>query len=229
MALAEIDFYVTSELDGIRAPQFDRARNGVNPEQVAQYVARVAGAIGRLRKELGEVRAELELAHQRYDMARDNAYAEVANRMAELVRSANEDADRVRTEAREAAHRTTARARAKAERIQREAERLAEGLRKERERARDRGDPLDSETKQIVEALKDQRDAMLAAIHSLRRGLVESLDQIDSLVSDREKVNNASGREVRVLPEEAPRTSRRATAWEEGEPRGPRRGIGAPF
>jgi cell division septum initiation protein DivIVA len=226
MALADIDIFATSELDGILTPHFDRALNGVNAEQVARYVARVAGSIGQLRTELDEVRAELEVTRQRYETVRDEAYAAVTNRMTELMRSANEDADRFRKEAQEAAYRTTARARAKAERIRREAERLADRFRNQAEKARGRSD---SETDRIIDAFSDQRDAMLAGIRSLRGRLAGLLDQVDSLVSNSEELQTASDQDEKRLPEKAPPAARRGILSDGGQPGGASPGRGAPF
>src|SRR2546423_1902072 len=77
----------------IRARQFARVRKGFDPEQIRAFLDEVATQMEQLQSELRFAQDESEAASRR---AAPDPYSQLGSHVAELVRGAEEHAERVR-------------------------------------------------------------------------------------------------------------------------------------
>src|SRR5438093_9587737 len=81
-----------------------------------------------LEDELEEARGERDSARRRYQMAKDDAYNQLGARMADFIRLADQQAEKIRREAEDESKQQLAEAHKLAQQIRREAEEDAERL-----------------------------------------------------------------------------------------------------
>jgi cell division septum initiation protein DivIVA len=96
---------------------FSQGRRGFEPEEVSVYLRAVADHVARLEAEIARQRARGELMEHRSASAGEAAYARVARQLTEVVRAADEAADRMKAEAHARGDETLAEAREEAARI----------------------------------------------------------------------------------------------------------------
>jgi len=133
----------------IRARQFARVRKGFDPEQVRVFLDEVATQMEQLQSELRFAQEEGEAASRR---AGPDPYTQLGAHVAELVRDAEEHAERIRGEANQEAERVIGEAGRQAEQAKQEANEEIGRARQEIERqvAAARA-ALESESRQIAE------------------------------------------------------------------------------
>lgn len=175
MALRDIDVFSIPEAEDVLSPQFDRVLKGFDPEQVADYVATATGRIEELERRVEELSGERETARHAIQAAREEAYRAVAERMADVLSTADADAERVRHEARDMAKRHVADARAHAEQILREAETDAAKLRTQGE---DAMRVAQAETERILGGLARRRDALLDELRDIEGRLGDVMRRV---------------------------------------------------
>ncbi len=172
----------------VRRRQFVTVRRGFDPDQVREFLDRIADQMQAQQGMLREARLEAE-AGTRPSEPRVDPYHQLAARFAETLRSADEQAERIRREATEDARRLLEEARAEADRIRTDAQAKAEEARASAERAlreaRERAD-------QTIAGLSTRRDALvdqLARMQSRLLGVAHDLETaIDSDLVDEEPV-----------------------------------------
>lgn len=172
----------------VRRRQFVTVRRGFDPDQVREFLERVADQMQTQQEMLREARLEAE-AGTRVSETRVDPYHQLAARFADTLRSADEQAERIRREATEDARRLLDEARAEADRIRTDAQGKAEEARASAERAlreaRGRAD-------QTIAGLSTRRDALvdqLARMQSRLLGVAHDLEvAIDSDLADEEPV-----------------------------------------
>src|SRR5918992_4895013 len=102
---------------------FQQVKRGFAPDEVTQHLGRVAEHVADLETRLQELETRLlERAAQIQPEPVGDPYEVVASRVADLVRSFDQDAARLRSDAQEEAERILIQARADAERVEREAQ-----------------------------------------------------------------------------------------------------------
>src|SRR5437879_5701489 len=98
MTMAEVGVFGTPPDDEFH-PEFAKVLLGFDPRHVEEYVSQAAERIVHLEQELRETREKLEATRRRASNARDAVYHEIAGRMAEVMRSADEQSEKLRQEA----------------------------------------------------------------------------------------------------------------------------------
>jgi DivIVA domain-containing protein len=197
----------------IRNRQFVWVRKGYDPDQVQDFLAQVADMVDALQAELTRAQGEVERSSWQKTAARDEAYQELATRIADVLRTAEAHAEAVRRDAEQEGQQVLAKAQAEAEearksrldeieKIRREAVAEAETLRREAaaEAERIRRENAEAmkkaraEAEHIVSVLASRRDILLAEVNATRERLVGIL----------EKVNAAMPAGAPEVPSEAP-------------------------
>ena len=154
MSTADLDLFGPPEADSTY-PRFTTVLRGYDPEQVHDFILRLVERTESLENELEEAKAERDAARRRHQMARDDAYNQLGARMADFIRLADQQSERIRKEAEDEARQRVTEARDLADQIRREAE-------DEAERARLR-------SAEMLEEARAERDRLLG-------GLVQSRD-----------------------------------------------------
>ena len=143
---------------------FARVRKGgFDPDQVAEHLHRVANHIADLEAKISNLESRLserDQAAPSEEATRNEVYERVGARVADLVRSFDEEMQRVRANAQAEAESRLAESRANAERIDREAEKVRE----EAERAAD----------EMLANLESRRAALLDEVRRIHEGLQRS-------------------------------------------------------
>src|SRR6058998_883358 len=140
MSTVDIDLFGPPSEEDELHPEFAKVLLGFDPRHVEEFVGQAIERIVALetqlretRSQLDQARAEIEAANQRSTLAREEAYGEVAGRMAELLRAADHYSEKLRRETEEACKRQLTEAGQEAEQIRREAEASADAHRAEAE------------------------------------------------------------------------------------------------
>jgi hypothetical protein len=182
MSTIDVDLYgPPQEEDDERHPEFQKVLLGFDPRHVEEFVSQAGERIEYLERQLRDVRAHLEAANRRSAAAREEAYGEVAGRMAELLRAADQQAERIRVETEEAGRRQVYEAGQQAEQIRREAETHAEMLRAqaETELATAR-----AEARRVLGDLSRHRDAVIGELQALREHLIGLVGRVEDAVEE---------------------------------------------
>lgn len=161
MSPAELDLPVLLAPEQIRRREFVTTRRGYDPDQVRDYLEQIASQIEDMEAMLREARLEAEAALVAGATTKTDPYEELGRRIEGLLRSADQEADRIRREVREETERVLREARADADRIRLDAQIRA-----------------DEATQQAERALRDARlraDRTVAGLSSRREELVNQL------------------------------------------------------
>jgi cell division initiation protein len=197
MSATELDVPVSASAEQIRRREFASVRRGYDPDQVRDYLEQIAIQIERMEQVAREARLEAEAAHRASFEPRADPYEEFASRMSDLMRAADQQADRIRGEAKQEADRVIAEARADADRISLDAQSKAEEARSEGERA--------------LHEARERADRTVAGLATKRESLVEQLQTMQERL-----LGVARDLEVAIEPGSAERTT---TAGEVSLPR----------
>ncbi|MGH2649846.1 MAG: DivIVA domain-containing protein, partial [Actinomycetota bacterium] len=173
----------------LNLPTFGTVRRGYDPDQVLEYVTRLTDHLDALETEVRRLQGELSQRdvdeEERAATARDE-YEGVGARVADLMRTFDQDVGKLRQDAEAEAERIVAEARAEADRIHQEAEKLRGEAAAKAERvqakARTEADKirLDAQSKaeevrlQATEALaeaKKESDTVLSSLTSRHAAL----------------------------------------------------------
>lgn len=184
MSVLDVDLFVPPQLEDVRHPKFPLVRKGYDPYDVLDYVAQVADRIEDLERELHRMRQENESTRDSRESAKEAAYDELADRMAELLRTAEQQADRTRTEAAEEATKRLEEAASRAEDIVREAQGGADEM---RARADAILQTAREETDRILGGLADRRDGMVEELREAKTRLADVIELLDEAVSTAER------------------------------------------
>lgn len=195
MSTADIDLLGPPQADDLYNPEFAVVLRGYDPEEVRAYVQNVATHIEAIQRQLHDARDQIEAARRQYMAAKEAAYKQLATQMADLLHTADMEAERLKREGSEEAARTTSEAERIAFQTRREAEDHAEELRQEGEetlwRAR-------AENDRILGGLSVKRDEILKELEATRgrlRGVMASLESTITVTREEAK----RGSEAAVL------------------------------
>jgi DivIVA domain-containing protein len=161
MSATHLDLPVLMSADQIRRREFVAVRRGYDPGQVRDFLDQVAGQVQQLETMLREARLEADAAVRAASGPKVDPYEELARRVAALLRTADEEAERIRREARQEAERVLAEARADADRIRLDAQSRAEEAR--------------AEAEAMLREAREQADRTIAGLATKRDELVEQL------------------------------------------------------
>ena len=198
MSTANIGVLGPPQADDLYNPEFAVVLRGYDPEEVRAYVQNVATHIEALQRQLQDARDQIEAARRQYMAAKEAAYRQLGSQMAELLHTADLEAERLKREGAEEASRKVSEAERVAIQSRREAEEHADTLRREGEetlwRAR-------AETERILGGLALKREETLKELEATRGRLRAVMASLESTIT--------------VTREEAKRGSEAATDVED--------------
>src|SRR5947209_10768106 len=88
-----------TDTDDEPRPQFTRVLKGFDSEEVEAFVDQMSRRIQSLERALDDMREQRDHAQKRYAAVKDEAYQQVAARMAEVVRTADQEAEKMHHDA----------------------------------------------------------------------------------------------------------------------------------
>jgi DivIVA protein len=174
VSTTDVELFGPPDADGT-VPRFTTVLRGYDPEQVRDYALRLAARVETLERELEETRSQRDAARKRYGTARDDAYGQLGQRMADVLRMADSQADKIRREAEEEAKQRVAQSRQLAAQIEREAEEHAAAVRAEGQEALRLAT---EERDDLLGGLSASRDLALADLGAARDHLEGILDRL---------------------------------------------------
>jgi len=190
MSPAELDLPVLLTPEHIRRREFVTTRRGYDPDQVRDYLEQLAMQVEAMEGMLQEARLEAESALQS-QASRDDPYERLARRVGDVLRSADQEAARIRREAGEEADRVRLDAQTRAEEARAEAERH---LRSARERADRTIAGLSTRRDELVDQLSQMQERVIG----VARNLEEAIERRDAADDVREIPDAEPGRPARI-------------------------------
>jgi cell division septum initiation protein DivIVA len=173
---AEPAWFKQMNASSVIRTDFQQVKRGFAPDEVTQHLGRVAEHVADLETRLQELDARLlERAAQPTSEPAGDPYEVVASRVADLVRSFDQDAARLRADAQAEAERILVEARAQAERIERE----AQGVRQQAdvEASRIVSEVTEQAERLVADARREAED-LIASYRARREALLQDLSQI---------------------------------------------------
>ncbi len=134
MSTADLELFGPPEADGT-FPRFTTVLRGYDPEQVREFTMRLASRVEELERELEETRTQRDAARSRFGSARDEAYNQLGQRMADMLRLADQQSEKIRRDAEDEAKQRIGMSHQLSAQIEREAEEHAQQLRADGEEA----------------------------------------------------------------------------------------------
>jgi DivIVA domain-containing protein len=185
MTMTESDVQLVQRLNGenIRRRRFAYAKRGYDPDQVREYLERVADEVERLERDASQAHAEADTVARGARTAREDAYGELAGRIADVLRTADHHAEEVKRLAAEEAERMLIDARSEAERVRLEADgRAAQSKREGEEVLR----LAREEAERMLQGLATRRDAILSDLQTMRERLVGVVENLETTMETQE-------------------------------------------
>ncbi len=127
MSATNLDLPVLISAEQIRRREFVTIRRGYDPDQVRAYLEQLADQIELMRVLLRDAQAEAETAIRTISQPRQDPYEQLGERVASVIREADDIAETIRGEAHRDAEQVTREARADADRIRTDAQSKARG------------------------------------------------------------------------------------------------------
>jgi len=174
MSTADLELFGPPDADG--SPRFTQVLRGYDPEQVRGYFLQLTSRVDTLEAELEDAVSQRDSARRRYTMAKEDAYGQLATRMAELLKVADQQAETIRRDAEEEARRRVDEARHLASQIQRESEGEAERL---RQQAMDVLRQAEADRDRVLGGLTASRDAVVAELQATKEHMVTVVQQLE--------------------------------------------------
>ena len=195
MSPAELDLPVLLTPDHIRRREFVTTRRGYDPDQVRDYLEQLAVQVEAMESMVQEARLEVDSVTQA-QASRTDPYEQLAGRMSDLLRSADQEAARIRRAAGEEADRVLREARAEADRVRLDAQTRAEEARAEAERhlrsARERAD-------RTIAGLSTRRDELVQQLSQMQERVIGVAKELEDAIERPD-----SGDDVREIPDVEP-------------------------
>jgi cell division septum initiation protein DivIVA len=163
MSTADLELFGPPDADG--SPRFTQVLRGYDPEQVRGYFLQLTARIETLERELEDVVSQRDAARRRYTMARDDAYNQLAGRMAEMLKVADQQAEKIRRDAEDETKHRLDEARHLATQIQRESEGEADRLRQQ--------------ATEVLRQAEADRDRVLGGLQATREHMVTVVQQLE--------------------------------------------------
>jgi cell division initiation protein len=161
MPSTELDLPLLVTPEQIRRREFVTTRRGYDVEQVRDYLEQLSRQVEQMEALLRTARLQAGAAERAQAGARLDPYQQLSERFAEILRTTDREADRIRREAKDEADRILREARTEADRVRLDAQSRAEQAREEAERA--------------LREARGQADRTIAGLATRRDALVEQL------------------------------------------------------
>jgi cell division initiation protein len=200
---SELDVPLVPSAEQIRRRMFASVRRGFDPDQVRDYLQHIADQVEQLERGLREARLEadnarsetqgaLDAATRRVDAAEhrvaeleakppQDVYQDVSARLAELLRAADEQSQKLLVEGRAEANRLIAEARVEADRVRGEAQVRAEQARSAGDEALRRAR---SEADRALAGLAERRTVLVTQLQEMQARLMGVAQDLESTVVD---------------------------------------------
>jgi DivIVA domain-containing protein len=191
MSSTELDLPVLVTPEQIRRREFVTTRRGYDVEQVRDYLDQLARQVDQMESMLRSAKLQADAAERAQTGPRKDPYEQLSERFAEVLRTTDREADRIRREAKEEGDRILREARADADRIRLDAQSRAEQAREEAERAlreaRTQADRtiagLATRRDALVEQLAAMQERLLGVAHELEAAIERPEDDAELLAS----------------------------------------------
>lgn len=200
MSATDLDLPVLMSADHIRRREFVAIRRGYDPAQVRDFLEKVADQIQELESIIRESRLEADSAVRAAAQPRVDPYAQLAERVASVLRAADDESERAKREASAEAERILGEARADADQIRADAQARAT-------EARESADALLREAREqadrTIAGLSTKRDSLVEQLATMQERLVGVARDLESTISDPDTMQEAAARPSPwVLPTE---------------------------
>ena len=170
MSSTELDLPLLPSSDQIRRREFATIRRGYDPDQVREYLQQIASQVETLERQLGEARLHAASGDQVVTLSEqtpaDDPYERLAGRLSDVLRAADDQAERILQDAREEAAMILVEARTEADRIRVDAQAHAEEARQE--------------GGEVLKNARLEAERMLSGLSARRETLVDQLQQMQS-------------------------------------------------
>ncbi|HSL68260.1 MAG TPA: DivIVA domain-containing protein [Actinomycetota bacterium] len=191
-----------------RQPSFATVFRGYDPNQVAEYLSRVADHVEALESNVHQLESELKEARRQGIGAQDTGggrdpYDGISPRVADLVRTFDQDVERLRAEAEAEVQRLLAEARTESERLTADARTDAE---RTRLNAQDEAAQTRAEAERTLREARIESDQALSTLVARRDALVDELRAMRDRMLDTAKdlettIEGSIGDQVVLLQE----------------------------
>jgi cell division initiation protein len=191
MTPTELDVPLSPSAEQIRRRMFASVRRGFDPDQVRDYLEQIAEQVEKLEKDLKGARLQTEAAKAdargvasqspsaTAPQASQDPYENLSVRMAGLLRSADEQAQRILRESKEEAATVLAQARGEADRVRTDAQARAEQARAEGEQALRRAR---EEADRALSGLASRREVMIGQLQQMQSRLLDVARELETAI-----------------------------------------------
>jgi DivIVA domain-containing protein len=177
MSTTNLDLPVLISAEQIRRREFVTIRRGYDPDQVRGYLEQLADQIELMRVLLRDAQAEAQTALRTNEQSRRDPYQQLGERVASVIREADQVAETIKTEAHRDAELVTRDARAQADRIRTDAQSKAEDARSQAETA---VRAAREEADRTIAGLSTRRDALMDQLASMQERLIGVARDLES-------------------------------------------------
>ena len=201
MSSTELDLPVLVTPEQIRRREFVTTRRGYDVEQVRDYLDQLAGQVGQMESMLRSVMLQAGAAERAETGPRADPYERLAERVADVLRTTDREADRIRREAKDDAERILRDARADADRVRLDAQAKAEQSREEADRALREAK---SRADRTITGLANRRDALVEQLAAMQERLVGVAQELEAAIERPDDVAAEVAAEMQSGVEDAP-------------------------
>ena len=178
MSTTGLDLPLLPNSEQIRRRMFARVRRGYDPDQVREYLSQIADQVENLEERVREARMASEASLSRPSDEPDPA-GEMAERIADIVRTAERHAEERQRESEGEARTILADARAEADRVRLDAQAKAESARQQASEALTRAR---EEADHAVGHLAARREELVGQFEGMRERLLAIAGDLGSVV-----------------------------------------------
>ena len=196
----DLDLPLLPSAEQIRRREFVTIRRGYDPDQVRGYLEQLADQIELMRVLLRDAQAEAQSALRTTAQPRRDPYQQLGERVASVIREADQVAETIKTEAHRDAELVTRDARAEADRVRTDAQAKAEDARSQAETALR---AAREEADRTIAGLSTRRDALVAQLASMQERLIGVARDLESAMDVQVTIPDfASIKDLRLEPDE---------------------------
>jgi DivIVA domain-containing protein len=200
MSTTNLDLPVLISAEQVRRREFVTIRRGYDPDQVRGYLEQLADQIELMRVLLRDAQAEAQSALRTTAQPRRDPYQQLGERVASVIREADQVAETIKTEAHRDAELVTRDARAEADRIRTDAQAKAEDARSQAETALR---AAREEADRTIAGLSTRRDALVDQLASMQERLIGVARDLESAMDVQVAIPDfASIKDLRLEPDE---------------------------
>jgi DivIVA domain-containing protein len=179
MSSTELDLPILVTPEQIRRREFVTTRRGYDVEQVRDYLEQLSQQVEQMETVLRSAKLQADAAERSQSGPRRDPYQQLSDRFAEVLRTTDREADRIRREAKEEADRILREARMEADRIRLDAQSRAEQAREEAERA---VREARSQADRTISGLSTRRDALVEQLAAMQERLIGVAHELEAAI-----------------------------------------------